>query len=123
MPGYIPDEELPVLLCSASVFAYPSLYEGFGLPVLQAMAAGCPVLTTRRSSIPEVAGDTVWYVKEGTPRELANGMRAVFENPDRVAQLTGEARERAAKFSWDRTAQETYKVYEDVAEKLLRKRQ
>jgi glycosyltransferase involved in cell wall biosynthesis len=122
MPGYIPDEDLPNLLCAASVFVFPSLYEGFGLPVLQAMAAGCPVLTTRRSSIPEVAGNAVWYVEEGTARELAQALRESFDQPESVARLTKEGRAQAAKFSWDRTARETYKLYEEVAEKLSRTR-
>jgi glycosyltransferase involved in cell wall biosynthesis len=120
-PGYIPDENLPALLSAASVFAFPSLYEGFGLPVLQAMAAGCPVLTTRRSSIPEVAGNAVWYVEEGTAHELATGLRSVLENRERAAQLKAEGKAQAAKFSWDRTAKETFRVYEDVAENIMRK--
>jgi glycosyltransferase involved in cell wall biosynthesis len=122
LPGYIPDEDLPALLSAASVFAFPSLYEGFGLPVLQAMAAGCPVLTTRRSSIPEVAGKAVWYVEEGTARELASGLRSVLENRGKAVELSAEGKAQAAKFSWDRTARETFRVYEDVAENLMRKR-
>jgi glycosyltransferase involved in cell wall biosynthesis len=122
MPGYIPDEDLPALLAAASVLAFPSLYEGFGLPILQALAVGCPVLTTRRSSIPEVAGNAAWYVEDGTANELAAGLRSLLENPERAAQLTIEGKTQAARFAWDRTARETIAVYEDVAEHIMRKR-
>lgn len=117
MPGYIPDEDLPVLLAAATVFAFPSLYEGFGLPVLQAMAAGCPVLTTRFSSIPEVAGNAVHYVHGGSAKEIAEGLQSLFDKPEEVQRLRQEGRKRAAQFSWKETAGLTMKLYEEVAEK------
>jgi glycosyltransferase involved in cell wall biosynthesis len=117
MPGYIPDEDLPVLLAAATVFAFPSLYEGFGLPVLQAMAAGCPVLTTRFSSIPEVAGNAAWYVAGGSAGEIAEGLRSLFDHPEEVRRLCREGRYRASQFSWKETARQTMMLYQETAEK------
>jgi glycosyltransferase involved in cell wall biosynthesis len=118
LSGYVADDDLPALLSAATVFAFPSLYEGFGLPVLQAMAAGTPVLSTRTSSIPEIAGSSVWYAGNGPPGGLAAGLQAVLKDRELAAAMAGEARVRAREFSWDRTARETVRVYENVLETL-----
>jgi glycosyltransferase involved in cell wall biosynthesis len=118
LPGYVPEEELPTLFSAATLFAFPSLYEGFGLPVLQAMAAGCPVLTVRRSSLPEVAGDAAFYVEEGTREELARGLRDVLKDPVGAARVAARARDRARAFTWERTARETAEIYAGASAEL-----
>lgn len=110
-PGYVPDAELPWWYRSAAVFAYPSLMEGFGLPVLEAMACGAPVVTSSASSLPEVAGDAASLVDPTSVDGLAAALAELLDN----AELAQERRERglqqAARFSWRRTAQETAAVY------------
>jgi glycosyltransferase involved in cell wall biosynthesis len=116
MPGYVPDEDLPVLFGAAAAFVFPSVYEGFGLPVLQSMAAGCPAIAARTSSIPEVGGNAVWYVRQATADEFAATVKSVLSSPGRARELCAAGRERAATFSWERTARETFAIYEQVAE-------
>ena len=102
-PGYLPLEDLPGFLSGALVLAYPSLGEGFGLPVLEAMACGSCVLTTRILSLPEVGGDTVAYC--GTSdRDIAAGLRELHGDPARRQTLGAAARVRADEFSWKRSA-------------------
>jgi glycosyltransferase involved in cell wall biosynthesis len=98
-PGYLPLDRLAGLLGDAEVVAYPSLGEGFGLPVLEAMACGAPVLTTRRLSLPEVGGDAVAYT-EPDPQAIAVALRELLGSPERRAELGAAARERAAQFDW-----------------------
>jgi glycosyltransferase involved in cell wall biosynthesis len=99
-PGYLPLEQLAGFLGGAQVVAYPSLGEGFGLPVLEAMACGAPVLTTRVLSIPEVAGDAAAYT--GTaPEEIGKGLGELLDDPARRAELGAAAGRRAAKFTWE----------------------
>lgn len=109
--GFVPDEDLPALISGALVFVYPSLYEGFGLPVLEAMQCGVPVITSEVSSLPEVAGDAALMVR---PRDVA-GFAAAMRRVLRDAGLREELRERgiaqAAKFSWKRTAELTVEAY------------
>lgn len=102
--------ELADLYTGADVFVFPSRYEGFGLPVLEAMRAGVPVVTTRAGSIPEVSGDTAWYVKGEKDEDLADTLRrALSENPaEREARVTA-GRKRAEGFSWEQTAARTLK--------------
>jgi len=98
-PGYLPLELLAGLLGDAELVAYPSLGEGFGLPVLEAMACGAAVLTTRRLSLPEVGGDAVAYT-EPEPADIAAGLAALLADPARRRQLGQAARARAALFDW-----------------------
>jgi glycosyltransferase involved in cell wall biosynthesis len=98
-PGYLPLELLTGLLGEAEVVAYPSLGEGFGLPVLEAMACGAPVLTTRRLSLPEVGGDAVAYT-EPDPEAVGVALRGLLDDPSRRAALGEAARARAALFDW-----------------------
>jgi hypothetical protein len=106
------DEQLRAAYSGAIALVYPSLYEGFGLPIVEAMACGCPVITCRVASIPEVAGDAVIYVDPGKPDELASALDAVRE-PHRRDALTACARRSAAEFTWERMA-------EIVADALVR---
>jgi glycosyltransferase involved in cell wall biosynthesis len=102
--GFVPDDELAALYAGCSVFCYPSLYEGFGLPVLEAMAAGAAVLTSNVSSLPEVGGDAVAYVDPEDESAIAAGLERLLRSPDERARLAERARRRAAEFSWERVA-------------------
>ncbi|MDC7122976.1 glycosyltransferase family 4 protein [Cellulomonas fimi] len=113
VPGYVPYEDLAPLLTGADVVAYPSLGEGFGLPVLEAMACGATVLTTRRLSLPEVGGDAVAYTEPDAPA-IARALRALLDDPVRRSALGAAARARAAGFTWDGAAQVHVRAFEDA---------
>ncbi len=110
-PGYVPEEELPFLYQSAEVFVYPSLYEGFGMPVLEAMAAGAPVVTSNTSSLPEVAGDAAILVSPDSVSEIAEAIRGVMGNNQLRRKLTDRGKKRAGGFTWDRCARRTLEAY------------
>ena len=113
-PGYLPLDDLPGFLGGASVLAYPSLGEGFGLPVLEAMACGATVLTTRRLSLPEVGGDAVAYC--GTDEEeIAAGLRSLLDDPALRDRLGSAAVVRARTFTWARTAEVHREAYARAA--------
>jgi glycosyltransferase involved in cell wall biosynthesis len=112
--GYVPDADLPGLYSGAAAFAYPSLYEGFGLPVLEAMTCGAPVITSNTSSLPEVAGDAALQVDPTSVRALAEAMQAILTQGDLATRLSQRGLRRAAMFSWERAAQQTLEVYERV---------
>jgi glycosyltransferase involved in cell wall biosynthesis len=105
--GRVSDEELRALYAGATAFAYPSLYEGFGLPPLEAMAAGAPVLTSDVSSLPEVVGDAALLVDPTDVAAIGAGLTRLLTEPELVADLRARGRARAATFSWERTASET----------------
>jgi glycosyltransferase involved in cell wall biosynthesis len=113
--GHVDDDHLRSLYRGAELFAYPSLYEGFGLPVLEAMASGAPVLTSRASSLPEVAGDAAIYVDPHDSDSIAAGLRDALVDPERLARLAAAGTERAGLFSWERTAAETLALLEGLA--------
>lgn len=113
-PGYLPLADLPALLGGAEVVAYPSLGEGFGLPVLEAMACAAPVLTTRRLALPEVGGDAVAYT-EPDPASIANALRELLDAPERRASLAAAALTRSAQFSWRASADIHLATYERAA--------
>jgi glycosyltransferase involved in cell wall biosynthesis len=112
--GHVPADSLPVLYQAADVFLFPSLEEGFGLPVLEALANGLPVVAARSSSLPEVAGDAALYVDPSNPRDIAEKVLQVVEDSGRREKLIGKGLARAPEFSWRRTAEATLKVYEEV---------
>ena len=109
---YVADEDLPALYQGASLFLYPSFYEGFGLPVLEAMASGTPVITSRSSSLPEVAGEAAVYVDAGDVTGLAGAMGECLAKEELRQQLRQRGLEQAKRFSWRRTAQQTLQVFE-----------
>jgi len=116
--GRISDEELSELYRNCAVFVYPSLYEGFGLPVLEAMAFGVPVITSNVSSLPEVAGDAAVLVDPGNDDEIFEAIWRILNKPDLAADLGKKALQRAALFSWERTAREVFKVLKIAAEDI-----
>lgn len=109
-PGYLPADVLAGYLGGAELVCYPSLGEGFGLPVLEAMACGAAVLTTRRLSLPEVGGDAVAYCGTGAG-EIAAGIGELLGDPDRRSELGRRAVERAAGFTWQRCARQSREAY------------
>jgi glycosyltransferase involved in cell wall biosynthesis len=112
--GYVPDEELAALMNGAIAFVYPSLYEGFGLPPLEAMACGTPVITSNRSSLPEVVGNAALLVDPEDTRELALAMARLVDDAPLREELRERGLERARAFSWQQTAELTSAVYESV---------
>lgn len=114
-PGYIEDHDLPPLYSAASVVVMPSLYEGFGLPVLEAMACGAVVVTSNLTSLPEVAGDAAILVDPLSVDSIADGIRTAITDAGTRARLGKAARLQASKFTWSRTARETMAVYRGVA--------
>ena len=112
--GRVPLEDLVGLYNSAQMFVYPSLYEGFGLPVLEAMACGCPVITSNVSSLPEVAGDAAILLDPYNVEELAAAMQQLWTDQGAAERLAQRGLGQAHKFSWERCAQETLAVYRAV---------
>jgi glycosyltransferase involved in cell wall biosynthesis len=104
LAGYVPDDELAALYAGCTVFCYPSLYEGFGLPVLEAMAAGAPVITSNLSSLPEVAGDAAVYVDPLDERAIGAALERLLRSPEERSRLAAAGPQRAAGFSWSRCA-------------------
>jgi len=112
--GYVPEAILPDLYAGSRCFVFPSIYEGFGLPVLEAMACSAPVVAGNRTSIPEVAGDSALLVDPTNVAAMAEAMNRVLSNKAYRDELRAKATGQAAKFSWQRTARETRRVYERV---------
>jgi glycosyltransferase involved in cell wall biosynthesis len=102
--GRVGDADLPLLYAGAALLTYPSLYEGFGLPVLEAMASGTPVLTSRGTSLPEVAGDAALLVDPSDLDDIADALIGFFSDPARAAGLRQAGLARAADFNWEKTA-------------------
>jgi len=115
LPG-LPEADLPALYAGAEVFAFPSRYEGFGLPPLEALACGAPVLCCDTSSLPEVVGDAALRVAP-TPDALAEGLARLLGDDAPREKLRAAGPRRAALFSWRSTAEATLAVYENIARK------
>jgi glycosyltransferase involved in cell wall biosynthesis len=109
--GYVADDELPTLYAAAAVFAYPSLYDGFGIPPLEAMASGTPVVASTAGALPEVLGEAALLVDPTDEDALADALRAAFDHP---ADLRQRGLAQAGRYSWDRAAEQTWQVYEQV---------
>ena len=115
LTGYVGDRDLPALYSGASVFVYPSFYEGFGMPPLEAMACGVPVVTSRNSSLPEVVGDAGILVDPGDPSAIAQAIQEVLCSPARAADLSRRGLERSRAFRWDESARRLATVFEEAA--------
>jgi glycosyltransferase involved in cell wall biosynthesis len=112
--GYVPEYQLIELYQKAKLFIYPSLYEGFGLPILEAMASGCPVITSNTSSLPEVAGDAAFLVNPTKKTEIENAILNIIQNKNLADDLIYRGLKRARNFSWNQCAEKTISVYEKV---------
>jgi glycosyltransferase involved in cell wall biosynthesis len=110
-PGYVPQVDLPALYNGAEFLAFPSLWEGFGIPVVEAMACGTPVLTSNLSSLPEIAAGAAVLVDPLSVEEIAAGMQRIGQDDELRARLRQRGLERARDFSWRRTAEQTLAVY------------
>jgi glycosyltransferase involved in cell wall biosynthesis len=113
--GFVEDDELTWLYRHATAFVFPSLYEGFGLPILEAMSAGTPVITSNRGAMAEVAGDAARLVDPEAPDSLADAMGRLTTDADERRRLESAGRKRAGGFSWADTAERTMQVYRQVA--------
>lgn len=112
--GYVHDDELPVLYNLADLFVYPSLYEGFGLPILEAQACGCPVITSDISSMPEVAGEGAILVDPYSVEEIACAIYKISSDKKLRDNLIQKGYNNCKRFSWKKCAEKTLKVYEDI---------
>ena len=115
--GFVPFDTLRVFYESAAAFVFPSLYEGFGLPPLEAMATGTPVVTSNVSSLPEAVGDAAVLVNPENVFDIARGIRDVLLDDDLRHRLILKGKEQAARFSWERTARDVVEIYEETARK------
>jgi glycosyltransferase involved in cell wall biosynthesis len=109
--GHVPDEETPHFYSRAAVLAYPTLYEGFGLPVVEAMACNTPVVTANSTSLPEIAGGAAVLVDPYRVEDIADGLARVIEDESLAARLREQGRVRARHFTWRNTATRTLEAY------------
>jgi glycosyltransferase involved in cell wall biosynthesis len=110
-PGFVADADLPAVYAGAQVLVMPSLYEGFGLPVLEGMACGVPVACSNCSSLPEIAGQAALFFEPTDADDISDALRRLLRDPELQDALRGAGLRQAGRFSWERTAQETLAVY------------
>jgi alpha-1,3-rhamnosyl/mannosyltransferase len=113
--GYVAEQDLPGLFAGATAFVYPSLYEGFGFPVAQAMAAGTPVITSAVSALPEIAGGAAILIDPRSEGELRGAMQEILTSPSERGRLIELGRENARRFSWVECARQSLRFFEEVA--------
>jgi alpha-1,3-rhamnosyl/mannosyltransferase len=113
--GYVREAALPELIAGAAAFVYPSLYEGFGFPVVQAMAAGAPVITSNNSCLPEVTGGAAVLVDAKSPAEISDALRRLMESDSLRRELAAKGRDRAREFSWEKCAEKSLAFFRSVA--------
>jgi len=113
--GYVPEAEMPGLVAGASLFVYPSLYEGFGFPLVQAMAANVPALISQTSCLPEIAGDAAAFVDPLSPSEMAVQLTRLLESPEERSKLAKLGRTRAECYRWERCAKESLQFFREIA--------
>ncbi|WP_350288939.1 glycosyltransferase family 1 protein [uncultured Croceitalea sp.] len=117
--GYVPNVQLPAIINQCSIFLYPSLRESFGIPILEGMACGVPVITSNTSSMPEVAGeDAAFIIDPFKPKEIANAMQTLVEDELLTSILIEKGIARAKHFSWETMAKNVLELYEEVVEEL-----
>jgi glycosyltransferase involved in cell wall biosynthesis len=120
MLGYVPDEDLAALYASCDVFCYPALYEGFGLPVLEAMSCGAAVVTSKSASLPEVGGDAARYVDPTSVESIRDGLAELLSSETTRVELRERGLRRAREFSWESTARSVLREIESAATKPRR---
>ena len=113
--GYLPREELRQLYNQASLFVYPSIYEGFGFPVLEALACGVPVITANTSSLPEVAGEAAVFIDPRSAEDISSAISMLLTEKEVRETLIRKGPAQVKKFSWERAAEETLNIYHEVA--------
>jgi glycosyltransferase involved in cell wall biosynthesis len=113
--GYITDQEKASWIKNADVFFFPSLFEGFGLPIIEAMACGIPVVASNTTSIPEVAGDCGLLINPNKPFEMAAAMSKIINDPKLYKTLSNKGKNRASQFSWEKSANQTLEILENIA--------
>lgn len=116
-PGYISPEEMPLMYQGAKIFLYPSLRESFGMPILEAMASGTPVITSNTSSMPEVGGNAALYVDPFSPDDIHRGIISLSNNSKACEELVREGLKRAAMFSWRKAAEQVLSYYDQLKNK------
>jgi glycosyltransferase involved in cell wall biosynthesis len=117
LPGFVPEEELPLLFAAARCFVFPSFYEGFGLPPLEAMASGTPVASSNTSAMPEILGDAAAFFDPYDTQQMADVIMNVFQNESTRTQLIQKGLAHVKQFDWKKMAEETLLVYKEALEK------
>ena len=112
--GYVPEPDLPGINAGATLFVYPSLYEGFGFPIVQAMAAGVPVITSNLSSMPEVTGGAAELIDPHSPGELRGALERLLTSPSSRTQMAAAGRTRAQRFRWEECARQSVRFFERI---------
>jgi glycosyltransferase involved in cell wall biosynthesis len=113
--GHVPDEDLPGLYAGALLFVYPSMYEGFGLPALESMACGCPVICSNTGALPEVCGDAAMFINPLSSHELARALRQLITSRSSQEQLKLSGIQQSKKFYWQKTAQQTLNILKNFS--------
>lgn len=122
LTNFVEDEDMPGLYSGAKMLLFPSLYEGFGLPILEAMACGTPVVTSNISSMPEAGGNAAYYVNPYSVQEITQGVNKVLNDQKLRQKMIKEGLKQVKKFSWEKTAEETLKVYREVFKETAAKK-
>ena len=115
--GYLVEEDVPVYMSNAALFAFPTSFEGFGIPIIQAMACGCPVVASDNTCIPEITGNAAILIDPQNPSQIAKAMQEILTNKEKREKLIQKGLHQAKKFSWQTSAKETLKVIENVGQK------
>ncbi len=113
-PGYVPDEELPLWYAAADLLVFPSVYEGFGMPIVEAMSCGTPVIASNASAMPEAVGDAGALFDPANTKELSSMLQNLLNDPVKLQQMSKLGIIQAQKFSWEKAGKETLEVYLDV---------
>ena len=112
--GYVPDDILPLIYSGASVFIYISHYEGFGMPVMEAMACGIPAITSKMTSMAEIAGDAALLVDQNDQKEISDAIELILKDETLALKYSCLGLERAKKFSWEKAASDTIKAIQNI---------
>ena len=115
--GYLAEEDVPVYMSNAAIFAFPTSFEGFGIPIIQAMACGCPVIASNNTCIPEITGGAAILIDPKNPEEIAKAMQEILTNKEKQKELIQKGLQQVKKFSWQTSAKETLKVLEKINQK------